>query len=78
MRLPPRPASEPPSLREVIVTVETSPKPVVAAIHGAAMGGGLELTLACHYRVIAPGTRLALPEVKLGIIPGAGGTQRPE
>ena len=50
--------------------------PVVAAMHGTVMGGGLEIALACHYRVAAPGTRFALPEVTLGIIPGAGGTQR--
>jgi 3-hydroxyacyl-CoA dehydrogenase len=65
-----------PTLIDVINIVEASPKPVVAAIHGAALGGGLELTLACHERVAAPGTRLGLPEVKLGLIPGAGGTQR--
>jgi 3-hydroxyacyl-CoA dehydrogenase len=56
--------------------VENSPKPVVAAIHSVCMGGGLELALGCHYRVAAPGTSVALPEVKLGLIPGAGGTQR--
>ena len=50
--------------------------PVVAAMHGTVMGGGLEIALACHYRVAAPTTRFALPEVTLGIIPGAGGTQR--
>lgn len=50
--------------------------PVVAAMHGTVMGGGLEIALACHYRIAAPGTRFALPEVTLGIIPGAGGTQR--
>ncbi len=65
-----------PNLRQVIATIEASPKPIVAAIHNAAMGGGLEITLACHYRIAAPKTRLALPEVKLGIVPGAGGTQR--
>ncbi len=65
-----------PTLRQVIVRIETSPKPVIAAIHSAAMGGGLEISLGCHYRVAAPRTRLALPEVKLGIVPGAGGTQR--
>ena len=54
------------------------PKPVVAAIHGACLGGGLEMALACHYRVATdhPKTVLALPEVQLGLIPGAGGTQR--
>ena len=69
-------ASAEPSLRQVIARIEAAPKPVIAAIHSAAMGGGLEITLACHYRISAPKTRLALPEVKLGIIPGAGGTQR--
>ena len=56
--------------------IENSSKPVVAAVHGVALGGGLELALACHYRVIATGTSLAFPEVTLGILPGAGGTQR--
>ncbi len=65
-----------PNLREVIAAIEASPKPVVAAIHGFAMGGGLELALGCHYRVASPGARLALPEVKIGLLPGAGGTQR--
>ena len=65
-----------PNLHAVIRAVETSAKPVVAALHGVAMGGGLELALACHYRVAAAGTQLALPEVKLGLLPGAGGTQR--
>ena len=65
-----------PNLRELIALIETSPKPVVAAIHGFAMGGGLELAMGCHYRVALPGAQLALPEVKLGILPGAGGTQR--
>ena len=50
--------------------------PVIAAMHGTVMGGGLEIALACHYRIAAPATRFALPEVTLGIIPGAGGTQR--
>lgn len=65
-----------PTLHDVIRTVEGSDKPVVAAIHGTCMGGGLELSLGCHYRVVAPGANIALPEVKLGLLPGAGGTQR--
>ena len=65
-----------PTLREIIAAIEACGKPVVAAIHGVAMGGGLELALGCHYRVAARGAQLALPEVKLGLIPGAGGTQR--
>ncbi len=69
-------AAASPGLRAVIADVERCPKPVVAAIHKVAMGGGLELALGCHYRICAPGAQLALPEVKLGILPGAGGTQR--
>ena len=65
-----------PTLHTVIRAAEESPKPVVVALNGLAMGGGLELSLGCHYRVAAPGAPVALPEVKLGIIPGAGGTQR--
>ena len=65
-----------PNLHSVILAVENSAKPVVAAVHSIAMGGGLELALGCHYRIAAPGTKVALPEVKLGLIPGAGGTQR--
>jgi 3-hydroxyacyl-CoA dehydrogenase len=65
-----------PGLAAVIDSIENSPKPVVAAIHGTALGGGLELALACHYRVAVAEARLGLPEVKLGILPGAGGTQR--
>src|SRR3954466_13789393 len=65
-----------PNLLSVISVVENSAKPVVAAVHSVCMGGGLELALGCHYRIAAPGTQVALPEVKLGLIPGAGGTQR--
>jgi 3-hydroxyacyl-CoA dehydrogenase len=65
-----------PHLGTVIGTVEDSGKPVIAAIGGVCMGGGLELALACHYRVGAAGAKIALPEVKLGLLPGAGGTQR--
>ena len=66
----------PPGLHAVLDLIESSPKPVVAAIHGTALGGGLEVTLACHYRVGTKDARFGLPEVKLGILPGAGGTQR--
>ncbi len=52
------------------------PKPIIAAMHGTPLGGGLELALGCHFRIAAPGTRLGLPEIKLGLMPGAGGTQR--
>ena len=69
-------SSQEPNLLTVIRTVETSSKPVVAAIAGACMGGGLELALGCHFRVAKPDAQIALPEVKLGILPGAGGTQR--
>jgi 3-hydroxyacyl-CoA dehydrogenase len=69
-------ALQEPNLLSVIVAVENSPKPVVAAVHSVAMGGGLELALGCHYRIAAPGCSVALPEVKIGLIPGAGGTQR--
>ena len=65
-----------PNLRTVIREIERNEKPVIAAMHGVAMGGGLELALGCHYRVAAPGTQISLPEVKLGLLPGAGGTQR--
>jgi 3-hydroxyacyl-CoA dehydrogenase len=66
----------PPGLHAVLDLIESSPKPVVAAIHGTALGGGLEVTLACHYRVGTKDARFGLPEVKLGLLPGAGGTQR--
>lgn len=69
-------ALQEPNLHTVIAQVEQSAKPVVAAIHSVCMGGGLELSLGCHYRIAAPGTTVALPEVKLGLLPGAGGTQR--
>ena len=65
-----------PNLLSLIRLLESSPKPVVAAIHSVCMGGGLELALGCHYRVAASGANVALPEVKIGLIPGAGGTQR--
>ena len=65
-----------PGLHEVLDLIENSPKPVVAAVHGTALGGGLEVTLACHYRVGVKDARFGLPEVKLGLLPGAGGTQR--
>jgi 3-hydroxyacyl-CoA dehydrogenase len=65
-----------PNLLSLIARIEGASKPVVAAVHTVCMGGGLELALGCHYRVAAPGAAIALPEVKLGILPGAGGTQR--
>ncbi len=65
-----------PSLPTIVNEIESAPKPVVAAVSGVCMGGGLELALACHYRVGQAGAKIALPEVKLGILPGAGGTQR--
>jgi 3-hydroxyacyl-CoA dehydrogenase len=65
-----------PGLHEAIVALESSAKPIVAAIHGTALGGGLEVCLACHYRVAIATAKVGLPEVKLGILPGAGGTQR--
>jgi len=66
----------PPSLPDVIDIIEACPKPVVAAIHGVAFGGGFELPLGCHYRIATASAKVALPEVTLGLIPGAGGTQR--
>jgi 3-hydroxyacyl-CoA dehydrogenase len=65
-----------PSLHEAINAVESSVKPIVAAIHGTAFGGGLEVALGCQYRVAIAGAKVGLPEVKLGLLPGAGGTQR--
>ncbi|RYF26100.1 MAG: 3-hydroxyacyl-CoA dehydrogenase, partial [Comamonadaceae bacterium] len=66
----------PPSLPQVCQRIESCAKPVVAAIHGAALGGGLEVALAAHYRLALPAAQLGLPEVNLGLLPGAGGTQR--
>ncbi len=65
-----------PNLLQVVEEIEKAGKPVVAAVHSVAMGGGLELALGCHYRVAVPGAQIAFPEVKLGLLPGAGGTQR--
>ena len=65
-----------PHLLNLIDLIEQAGKPVVAAIHGVVMGGGLELAMGCHYRVVTPGTQVALPEVKLGLLPGGSGTQR--
>ena len=65
-----------PLLPEVVNAIENCTKPVVAAIHGTALGGGLEVALGCHYRVAVPSAKLGVPEVKLGLLPGAGGTQR--
>ncbi|MEE9588540.1 MAG: 3-hydroxyacyl-CoA dehydrogenase NAD-binding domain-containing protein [Hyphomicrobiaceae bacterium] len=67
---------QPPSLPDVIQEIENCPMPVIAVLHGAALGGGLEVALGCHYRIALEGTKLGLPEVTLGILPGAGGTQR--
>jgi len=69
-------AFEQPMLPQVVDRIENCSKPVVAAIHGTALGGGLEVALACHYRVAVPDAKLGTPEVKLGLLPGAGGTQR--
>src|ERR1700724_1874890 len=69
------PAAPPPTRRHYDV-MDQSPKPVVAAIHGYALGGGLETALACHYRIAVPSAKVGLPEVQIGILPGAGGTQR--
>jgi 3-hydroxyacyl-CoA dehydrogenase len=70
-----RPPKEP-TLHQVLDVIESSPKPVVAVVHGTALGGGLEVALACHWRVGVRDARFGLPEVKLGLLPGAGGTQR--
>ncbi|MCW7543007.1 3-hydroxyacyl-CoA dehydrogenase NAD-binding domain-containing protein [Aurantimonas litoralis] len=65
-----------PTLQDLQDQIEALDKPVIAALHGTALGGGLELALACHYRIASPSAKVGLPEIKLGIIPGAGGTQR--
>jgi 3-hydroxyacyl-CoA dehydrogenase len=65
-----------PTLRQLLEILEEAPKPIVAAIHGTALGGGLELSLVAHYRVAVPSAKCGLPEVNLGLLPGAGGTQR--
>jgi 3-hydroxyacyl-CoA dehydrogenase len=67
---------EAPTLRENLELIESARKPVLAALHGTALGGGLELSLVCHYRLATPSAQLGLPEVNLGLLPGAGGTQR--
>ena len=67
---------QPPMLGEVISEIENCPKPVIAAIHGTALGGGREVALGAHFRVATKDAKLGLPEVKLGLLPGAGGTQR--
>ena len=71
-----KPAKESASLFDVQSAMEDSPKPVIAAIHGTALGGGLEVALCAHYRVAVPSAKVGLPEVNLGLLPGAGGTQR--
>jgi 3-hydroxyacyl-CoA dehydrogenase len=65
-----------PLLNDVLLRIEAAVKPVIAALHGSVLGGGLELALACHYRVAAPDVSLGLPEIRLGLLPGSGGTQR--
>ena len=69
-------AMQSPTLHDLIRMFEASAKPVISAINGVCMGGGTEISLGCHYRVAAPGVMIGLPEVKIGILPGAGGTQR--
>ena len=69
-------SSAEPTMHTILPALEAAGKPVIAAIHSVAMGGGLELALGCHYRVAVPGAKIALPEVKIGLLPGAGGTQR--
>ncbi|MCY3880251.1 MAG: 3-hydroxyacyl-CoA dehydrogenase NAD-binding domain-containing protein [Rhodobacteraceae bacterium] len=69
-------STRPPSLPELCDRVEAVSKPVIAVMHGTVLGGGLELALAAHFRIAAPGTKIGFPEIKLGLIPGAGGTQR--
>ncbi len=64
------------TLQELLPVLEGCPKPVIAAVHGTALGGGLEVALACHFRCAVPEAKLGLPEVKLGLLPGGGGTQR--
>lgn len=70
-----RPMAEP-GLPEVMAMMDAATKPIVAAVHGTVLGGGFEVALACHYRIAAPGTKFGFPEVKLGLMPGGGGTQR--
>ena len=65
-----------PNLHDLIRAFEASPKPVISAVNAVCMGGGTEISLGCHYRVAAPGVLIGLPEVKIGLLPGAGGTQR--
>ncbi len=69
-------APKEPALGETLDAMETATKPIIAAIHGTALGGGLETALCCHYRIAVPSAKLGVPEVKLGLLPGAGGTQR--